>query len=103
MPGTIQIIVDDQGADSALLMYKVAAMEHCGLIARARSDRRLPGERHTLFNLMAKQPRGRTVAVDLCAKTGAPERSRKDPEQGTEGKEGRSGDRLPPRQDRPAP
>ena len=69
MPGTIQIIVGDRGADSALLMYKVAAMEHCGLIARARSDRRLPGERHTLFNLMAKQPRGRTVAVDLCAKT----------------------------------
>jgi hypothetical protein len=69
MPDTLQIIVGDRAADNALFIYKVAAMPHLELIVRAKSDRRLPGEKHTLFKLMSKLPRGKTITVDLCRKT----------------------------------
>ncbi|MCR5169428.1 MAG: IS4 family transposase [Desulfovibrio sp.] len=65
MPGTRCITVCDRGADAALFIYECLKMERCGLVVRAKSDRRLPDEPRTLFATMAHAPRCGTMAVTL--------------------------------------
>ena len=43
----------DRGADDALLLSECRKMKRCGLVLRARANRRLPGEPKRLFSTMS--------------------------------------------------
>jgi hypothetical protein len=53
LPGTLAVTVCDRGADDALLLSECRKMKRCGLVLRARANRRLPGEPKRLFSTMS--------------------------------------------------
>ncbi len=65
MPGTHCITVCDRGADAVLFIYECLKMEHCDLVVRAKTDRRLPDEPRTLFSTMVHTPPCGTMAVTI--------------------------------------
>lgn len=77
MPTTKLITICDRAADMAALFYECTEMPNCDLIVRARADRRIPGEKHSLFELMADTEESGTLLVDVDRQSARPKLSGK--------------------------
>ena len=77
MPETHLITVCDRGADIAYYIHECVAMKHCDLIVRAKSDRKLPEEDRSLFQLMAEQEEAGRIAITVPRQSERPKLSGK--------------------------
>lgn len=77
MPGTHVINVCDRGADIAYLIHECAALPHCDLLVRAKSDRHIPGNKTRLFQYMAEQNIAGTLQIIVPRRSERPKLSGK--------------------------
>ncbi|MBR5356389.1 MAG: IS4 family transposase [Lachnospiraceae bacterium] len=77
LPDTKLITVCDRGADIASFLYKCAEMKHCDVIVRAKSDRRIPGEILSLFEIMRSEKEAGTVVITIPRRSERPKLSGK--------------------------